>query len=162
MSAAAQWSSSRDRSRRFRLTAPEPLEADIHAACAKALDALLLPPAMWFTYPAGAAQLSPQQMARYSRVGLKRGLPDIWLLYGGVYCIELKRRNGTLSKTRVARTKRGSPRILAGQADVFPQLIETGAIEAIAICTSVDELLAQLQRWEIPLRCSPRILSLPR
>ena len=63
----------------FRLRAPEPLEVDIHEACAKALDHLLLPPAMWFTYPAGASQLSPQQMARYSRIGLKRGLPArIW------------------------------------------------------------------------------------
>jgi hypothetical protein len=91
-------------------------------------------------------------MARYSRVGLKRGLPDIWILYGGIYCIELKRRGGRLSKTRVGRTRRGSPREFAGQADVFPKLLETGAIKEIAICTSVDELLAQLALWQIPLR----------
>jgi hypothetical protein len=94
-------------------------------------------------------------MARLTRHGLKRGLPDIWILYSAVYCIELKRRGGSLSKTRVARTRRGSPRVLEGQEEVFPRLIETGAVEAIAVCTSVDEVLAQLARWGIPLRALP-------
>jgi hypothetical protein len=138
--------------RPFRLTAPEPLEVDIHEACAQALDRLLLPPAMWFTYPAGAAELSPQQMARYSRIGLKRGLPDLWLLYRAVYCIELKRRGGQLSKTRIGRTRRGAPRVYVGQEETFPQMIATGAIEAIAVCTSVDQMLAQVTQWNIPLR----------
>jgi hypothetical protein len=139
--------------RRFRLTAPEPIERDIHEACAQALERLLAPPAVWFTYPAGASQLSPQQMARHSRIGLKRGLPDLWILHHGVYCIELKRRGGRLSKTRVVRTRRGSPRILDGQSDVFPQLLASGGVADIAICHSVDEMLAQLARWHIPLRC---------
>lgn len=140
------------RARAFRLTAPEPAEFDIHEACAQALDKLLAPPAMWFTYPAGAAELSPQQMARYSRVGLKRGLPDIWLLHRRVYCVELKRRGGVLSKTRIGYTKRGTPRVYVGQEEVFPLLIGTGAVEAIAVCTSVDEMLAQVAKWNIPLR----------
>ena len=99
------------RPRPFRLRMPEPLEADTHAACAQALDRLLMPPAVWFTYPAGAVQLSPQQMARYSRLGLKRGLPDIWVLHQGTYCIELKRRGaGRLSKTTIGRMPSGAPR----------------------------------------------------
>src|SRR5215469_6659832 len=98
----------------FRLTAPIPLERDIHEACADALDRLLMPPAEWWTYPAGATQLSPQQQARHSRIGLKRGLPDLMVLHGGLYGIELKRQGGKLSKTRLARTRRGSPRILVG------------------------------------------------
>jgi hypothetical protein len=138
--------------RSFRLTAPEPLELDIHEACARALDHLLLPPAMWFTYPAGAVQLSPQQMARYSRVGLRRGLPDIWVLYRGAWCIELKRHGGRLSKTRIGRTRRGSPRIYDGQEDVFPRLLASGGVNEIAVAHSVDEMLAQLARWHIPLR----------
>jgi hypothetical protein len=136
----------------FRLVAPEPLEVDIQETCAAALDRLLLPPAMWFAYPAGVIELSGHQMARLMRHGLKRGLPDIWILHVRLYCIELKRRGGSLSKTRVARTHRGSPRVLVGQEEIFPQLIGTGAVEAIAVCTSVDEVLAQLARWQIPLR----------
>jgi len=137
----------------FWLTAPsDPYEVDIHEQCARVLDRLLAPPAMWFTYPAGAAELSASQMARYSRIGLKRGLPDIWLLHQGLFLVELKRRGGRLSQTRIARTRRGSPRVLIGQAEVFPQLLATGAVKEIAICHSVDEMLAQIERWHIPLR----------
>jgi hypothetical protein len=138
--------------RPFKLTSLEPLEVDIQETCAATLDRLLLPPAMWFAYPAGVIELSGHQMARLTRHGLKRGLPDIWILHGRLFCIELKRRGGALSKTRVARTRRGAPRVLVGQTEVFPQLIATGAVEAIAVCTSVDEVLAQLARWQIPLR----------
>ena len=127
------------------------LERDIHEACADALDKLLLPPAFWFTYPAGAVQLSPAETARLTRVGLKRGLPDIWILYDGVYCVELKREGGELSKTRTVRTKRGGPRVLVGQEEVFPQLIAAG-VKAIAVCYSVDQMLEQCRRWPIPMR----------
>ena len=137
---------------KFRLTAPEQRERDIHEACAQALDKLLLPPAFWFTYPAGAVQLSPAETTRLTRIGVKRGLPDIFPLYRGVYCVELKRKGGQLSKTFIGRTKRGSPRVYVGQEEVFPQLIATGAIEAIAVCTSVDEMLEQIGRWQIPIR----------
>jgi hypothetical protein len=132
----------------FKLTAPMPLERDIHQQCADALDKLLAPPAFWFTYPAGASILSPQQQARHSRIGLKRGLPDIWVLYNGVWLIELKRPGGRLSKTRIVRTKRGAPRILAGQAGVFPLLNASGAVRGIAICHSVGEMLDQLSAWQ--------------
>lgn len=131
---------------------PEPSERDIHEACAIALDRLLLPPALWFCYPAGATQLSPQQMARYSRMGLKRGMPDLWVLHRGVYCVELKRKGGRLSKTYLARTRRGSPRILAGQEEVFPQLIASGGVTGIVVAHSVDEMLDALEGWGVPLR----------
>src|SRR3954464_2012657 len=108
------------RTARFRLTPPEPSERDVHERCAEVLDKLLLPPAMWFTYPAGASVLSPQQAARHIRIGLKRGLPDLWFLHDGVYLIELKRPGGQLSKTRIVRSKSGAPRQLIGQDRVFP------------------------------------------
>ena len=139
----------------FRLTPPIASERDIHEACADALDKLLLPPAFWFTYPAGASVLSAQQAARHIRIGLKRGLPDIWVLYRGVWLIELKRPGGVLSKTRTVRTRRGSPRILAGQEDVFTDLCKTGAVRDIAVCYSVDDLLDTLEAWEVPIR--PRV-----
>lgn len=140
------------RRERFRLTPPEPGERDVHKSVAHALDRLLLPPAFWFSYPAGASILSPQQAARHIEIGLKRGLPDLWFLHNGVWLIELKRRGGQLSKTRIVRTKRGSPRILVGQEEVFPQLLRTGAVNAIAVCYTVDEVLEQLDKWQIPRR----------
>ena len=91
-------------------------------------------------------------MARYSRLGLKRGLPDIWVLHNGTYCIELKRRGaGRLSKTTIGRMKSGAPRILVGQEEMFPRLLAAG-VKDIAICHSVDEVLDQLQRWRVPVR----------
>lgn len=138
--------------RKFRLKAPELSEREIHEACASMLDKLLLPPAMWCCYPAGAAQLSPQQQARYSRVGLKRGFPDILIFCGHVYGIELKRRGGVLSKTRIVRTKRGAPRILDGQIDIFPKLLATGAFAAINVAYSVDDVVHWLDVWGVPHR----------
>jgi hypothetical protein len=146
----------------FRLSAPEPLEHDIHVACAQALDRLLAPPAMWCCYPAGAAELSPQQMARYSRLGLKRGWPDLIILFHGTWGIELKREGGRLSKTRIGRTRRGAPRVFDGQEDVFPRLIASGGFAAIAIAHSVEEMLGQVARWGIPLRASPAPLAQTR
>lgn len=136
---------------RFRLTAPVPLEKELHQACAHALDRLLKRPAEWWTYPAGAAQLSVQQQAAYSRIGLKRGLPDIFVLYDGLYGIELKRKGGVLSKTRIARTRSGSPRELVGQVEMFERLLAAGMRE-IAIAHSVEEMLMHLEQWGIPLR----------
>jgi len=136
----------------FRLRPPAPLERDIHENCARVLDTMLLPPALWFTYPAGAAQLSPAQQARYSRIGLKRGLPDIFVLHGYVYGIELKRPgSGRLSRSRIVRTRRGSPYVLLGQEEMFQRLVNAGVRE-IAIATSVTEMLGHLERWRIPLR----------
>lgn len=136
---------------RFRLTSPVVPERDIHQACAHTLNVLLLPPAEWACYPAGATQLSPQQQARYAKLGLKRGWPDLLILHHGLYGIELKRRGGRLSQTYTTRTRRGSPRELIGQAEMFPRLVAAGFTE-IAIAHSVDEMLAHLERWGVPLR----------
>jgi len=138
---------------RLRLTSPIPCEFDIHEACAQALDYLLLPPCQWACYPAGHIQLTPAQVARLARAGLKRAYPDILIFWQKVWGIELKRRGEQLSKTRIGRTRRGSPRLLVGQEDMFPRLFATGAFGApIATCHSVDEVLTQLRRWNIPLR----------
>src|SRR4249920_4019741 len=135
----------------FRLTPDLAPERSTHEACVDALNKLLLPPAFFFSAAIGATKLSPQQAAALSRHGVKRGLPDLFILAGRLYGIELKRvRGGRLSKTRIVRTRRGSPRMLEGQEDVFPRLEAAGM--TIAIAHSVDELLDTLTRWGIPLR----------
>ena len=139
----------------FRLTHPTPPERDIQASCAAALDALLLPPAFWFSAAIGAVKLSKQQAAALARAGVKRGLPDIFVItpiaHGSrVLGIELKTRTGRLSKTRIVRTKSGAPRILEGQEDVFLRLQAAGMV--IEVARSVDDMLELLEAWQIPLR----------
>jgi hypothetical protein len=139
----------------FRLTPEIVAEREIHTACAAALDRLLLPPAFWFSAAIGATKLSPQQATALSRAGIKRGLPDLLILHGGrLRGVELKRHKGQLSRTRIVHTRRGSPRILEGQEDVFPKLEAAGM--DIAIARSVDEMLDALDRWQIPLRSHHR------
>jgi hypothetical protein len=135
----------------FRLTPPEPPEAELQEQCCRVLDTLVAPPAFWWSAAIGATRLTPQQAAALSRAGVKRGLPDIFLLYHTLYGIELKReKNAYLSKTKIVRTKRGSPRILVGQVERFAELEAAGM--TIAVARSVDEVLATLERWQIPLR----------
>jgi len=134
----------------YHLTVPVTPEDDLHEAVAHALDRLLLPPAMWTTFPAGAVPLPPQFAAKLSRLGLKRGWPDVLVLHGRVFGVELKRHGGGLSRTRVVRTRSGAVRVLDGQVDVFPRLVAAGML--IAVCRSVDDVLSALATWQIPLR----------
>lgn len=137
---------------RLKLTAPEPSERDIHVACADLLNMCLAPPAVWAPYPAGVTALTPQQHAQYSRIGIQRGFPDLMIFYKKVFGIELKARRGRLSKTRVARTRRGGPRMLIGQEEMFDLLLASGAWAAIEVARSVDEVCLLLDIWKIPKR----------
>jgi hypothetical protein len=136
----------------FTLTpGPVPSETDIHRSVAKALNALLLPPAFWFTYPAGLVELSPQQASRYVACGLKAGMPDIMIFHRGVYLLELKRPGGRLSRTQIKKSKHGL-REVVGQVERFEELCKTGAVRDLAVCCSVDEVLHQLDKWQLPMR----------
>lgn len=135
---------------RFRLTAPVQPEQELHETVAEMCGRMIAPPAEWAFYPAGAIPLTGQQVAKLARMGLKRGWPDFLILHDWLYGIELKRLGAQLSRTRMGRTRRGSPRILDGQVDVFPRLIAAG-MRDIAICYSVEEVVAAWERWGIPL-----------
>jgi hypothetical protein len=136
----------------FRLTAPVAPEDELHASVAGMLDRLLLPPAEWTTFPAGSVPLPKQFAAKLARLGLKRGWPDILVLHHALYGIELKRRGGRLSKTRLVRTRSGALRELLGQETVFPRL--EGAGMAIAVCSTPEAVLAALRGWGVPVRAA--------
>ena len=136
---------------RYRLVEEIRPEDELHASVADALDKLLLPPARWTTFPAGSVPLPPQYAAKLSRLGLKRGWPDVQVVFGGrIWGIELKRRGGKLSRTRIVRTRRGALRELVGQEDEFPRLREAGM--EIGVCNSVPAVLAFLAAAGVPLR----------
>lgn len=136
---------------RLRLTAPAAAEDEIHASVARALDLLLMPPAVWTTFPAGGYLLTPAAAARLTRLGLKRGWPDVLVLHDGhLHGIELKAPGGRLSVTRSVRTRRGGMRIVEGQRDVHPRLIAAGM--RLAVCNNVHAALDTLRAWGVPLR----------
>lgn len=135
---------------KFRLTRAVTPEDDIHQAVANALRTLVLPPAEWSCFPAGNIPLPPQWTAKLLRFGLQPGWPDFLVLHGSIFGIELKRVGGKLSKTRLVRTRRGAWREVIGQEETFPRLERAGM--RIAVCRSVDEVLAALRAWGVPLR----------
>lgn len=137
--------------RPFRLVAPVVAETPLHEAVAKALDLLLLPPAVWTCFPAGSVPLPPQFAAKLLRLGLKRGWPDILIVHQGLFGIEVKREGAKLSKSRMVRTRSGGLRLVEGQAEVFPRLLRAG-FTAIAVCDSVPGVLRQVEAWDVPLR----------
>ena len=136
---------------RYRLVEEIRPEDELHASVADALDKLLLPPARWTTFPAGSVPLPPRYAAKLSRLGLKRGWPDVQIVFGGrIIGVELKRRGGRLSRTRIVRTRRGSLRELVGQEDEFPRLEAAGM--TIGVCSSLPAVLAFLASVGVPLR----------
>jgi hypothetical protein len=141
----------RRRASPYRLTAERVSEIDLQVTVAGLLDLVLLPPTIWFPLPIGHIKLTAVQQARLSRIRVKRGLPDMLIVHNRrVFGVELKRRGGSLSKTRIVRTRRGGPRELAGQVDVFERLRAAGM--AIAVCEETADVLAALTMWEIPHR----------
>ena len=137
---------------RLKLVAPVVPEDELHCAVADLLDFAVAPPAMWCCYPAGNVPLPPEYAAKLARMGLKAGWPDFLILHRSPYGIELKRQGGVLSRDRMVRTRRGGLRTVEGQVSVFPRLVAAGC--CIAVCRSVDEVLAALADWQVPLRVS--------
>lgn len=88
--------------RPFRLTAPKSHpEDDLHISVAEWLDWMLLPPAVWTTFPAGWGKLPKATAGRLKTLGLKPGFPDI-LIFHDRRCvgIELKAGSSTSSAQR--------------------------------------------------------------
>jgi len=125
-------------------------EVDLQAAGAQAFDRLLRPPAMWTAIALGHIELTGQQAARLSRIGLKRSWPDHLIIWPGeVVGIEWKTGDGKLSISRMVHTKRGKPRWVEGQRETFPKLKAAGM--KIYVCISVDHALRILKTLNCPM-----------
>src|SRR5262249_34703637 len=109
-------------------------------------------PTRYGCYPAGTAELSPAQLARYFRLGLKRGSPK----YSSSTPVCRGSRSSAsataFSKTRVVLTRPGSPRVLVGQEETFPPRTAWAAFCDIGIAYTVAELRALCRMWDTPLR----------
>jgi hypothetical protein len=75
-------------------------EAALHRSVAEFLDWVLLPPAIWTTFPAGWTDMRKGAAGRLKGCGLKAGMPDILIFHGNgcTMGIELKSIPGKLSK----------------------------------------------------------------
>ena len=125
-------------------------EVDLQAAGAQAFDRLLRPPAMWTAIALGHIELTGQQAARLSRIGLKRSWPDHLIMWPeNVVGIEWKTGDGKLSISRVVHTKRGKPRWVEGQRETFPKLKAAGM--RIYVCISVGHALRILKALGCPM-----------
>ena len=123
---------------RFRLNG-ERSENEIQHCVADLLDYCLAgEDAFWTHFPAGGYVLSAAASARLYRLGLKRGVPDIVIVYkpNRTLWIELKTpKLGRLS---------GAQRI------THDKLFRAGA--PVVTCRSEEEVIAALKRYSVPHR----------
>lgn len=111
-------------------------ESQLHQAVADLLDAILLPPALWTTFPAGWGKLGKATAGRLHAAGLKAGFPDILVFYNSFTTgIELKTENGRTSQE---------------QDRMFLLLSKAGV--PIYICRDTDDVIGVLERRSIPHR----------
>lgn len=100
------------------------------------LDLVLLPPAVWTTFPAGWGKLGRATAGRLRGSGLRAGFPDILCFYNGFTVgIELKTATGRLSPVQVT---------------MFATLEKAGV--RVYVCRSADEVLEALRSVGFPLR----------
>jgi hypothetical protein len=111
-------------------------EAQLHKAVADLLDWMLLPPAIWTTFPAGWGKLGKATVGHLHGSGLKAGFPDVLIFFNG-HCVgvELKTPSGLVSKA---------------QHLMFMRLYEAGI--RVYICRNTDDVIGVLEQESLPHR----------
>lgn len=114
-----------------------PTESQLHASVAELLDRVLIPPALFTTFPAGWGKLSKATAGRLYASGLKRGMPDIVVFIGRgrVIGLELKAYGRTLSEA---------------QQVMHVKLAAAGV--KVYTCKTLDDVLDALQHARVPMR----------
>jgi VRR-NUC domain len=111
-------------------------ESQLHKATADLLDWVLLPPALWTTFPAGWGKLPKATAGRLHGAGLKAGFPDLLIFFNGRCTgIELKTDDGQVSKKQMA---------------MFLRLGEAGV--RVYICRNTDDVIGVLEQESLPHR----------
>ena len=111
-------------------------EIYFHTTVADLLDWVLLPPALWTTFPAGWGKLGKATAGRLHGSGLKAGFPDILIFFNGRCTgLELKVPGGKLSDKQKA---------------MHARLAEAGV--RVYVCYNIDEVIAALRQASLPVR----------
>jgi len=117
------------------MTARLRAEDSLHIAVADYLRLALLPSVWWTTID--LSYHGPIRGARLKRMGVRAGLPDVWLLYAAVlYLIELKAAKGRESDAQ---------RLCA-------QDMAAAGLMHRAVCRSVEGVRDTLVAWGVPMR----------
>jgi hypothetical protein len=115
---------------------PKVTESALHKSVADYLDLVLMPPALWTTFPAGWGKLGKATAGRLHGAGLKAGFPDILIFFNGrVTGIELKTESGPVSKNQYL---------------MFMRLYEAGV--HVYICRSIEDVTGVLEQASLPHR----------
>jgi hypothetical protein len=111
-------------------------ESQLHKATADLLDWVLLPPALWTTFPSGWGKLGKATAGRLHGAGLKAGFPDLFIFFSGrAIGIELKTEAGQISKKQMA---------------MFLRLGKAGV--RVYICRNTDDVIGVLEQESLPHR----------
>lgn len=110
-------------------------ELDLHRCVADFLSWVVLPPAVWTTFPAGWTSMRAGAAGRLKGCGLKAGMPDILIFYDGFTLgIELK------VKTKPSEV----------QLEMFNKLRAAGV--SVSIARSIEDVERTLRTYKIPMR----------
>lgn len=115
---------------------PRPTESELHLSVASLLDWVLLPPAVYTTFPAGWGVLTPMMAQRLRRSGLKQGMPDVLAFHKG-RCVGIE-------------LKAGKNGLTSGQRDMHYKLAKAGV--PVYVAKSLEGVLAILRNESFPLR----------
>ena len=111
-------------------------ESQIHASVASLLDWILVPPALYTTFPAGVGKFSKAMAGQLKHRGLKAGMPDILVFYAGrCLGLELKKLRSYMSKAQVEMKAK----------------LEAAGVHYV-VCRSQDDVITALRYHEVPIR----------
>jgi hypothetical protein len=122
-----------------------PRETEFHVSVAELLDWILLPPAMFTTFPAGWGKLGKATAGRLKASGMKKGMPDI--LVFGVHRMIAHR---TYTNVIGIELKVGDNSVNSAQRGMFAQLQAVGI--RTYVCRNIEDVVRALADANIPYR----------
>jgi len=114
-----------------------PSETQLHVSVAEFLDWILLPPAIYSTFPAGWGKLGLKTSKQLKRSGLKPGMPDVLVFpgHGRVVGIELKAEGNYLTPI---------------QREMQRMLHDAGV--HVYVARSIEDVIEALESERVPMR----------
>jgi hypothetical protein len=117
-------------------------ESELHVSVAELLDWILIPPAMFTTFPAGWGKLTKATAGRLYASGLKKGMPDILVF-------DVRQRMD-VTKVIGIELKVGIYSVSSAQREMFAKLQAVGI--RVYVCRNIEDVVGALDAADIPHR----------